>query len=435
MDRLNGLDTYPAVQDYLFSLKAKGVKFGIDRMQVLAAEIGHPERAVPIIHLAGTNGKGSTAAMLDAILRASGQRVGLYTSPHLVRLGERVQVDREILTEAEIMAFTRQLIPVADRLGTRGEDDHPSFFEFMTAMAFMQFARRECDIAVAEVGLGGELDATNIVQPIVTAITSIGFDHCEILGHTHAEIARAKAGIIKPGVPVVIGRMPAEAEAVVRARAVALDCPIHSVRETFESPGASYPETALEGDCQRWNAGTATLVARALPASFGVSKNTITTGLAAAQWPARWQRIPWGDNTLIIDASHNPEGAESLARNLVRLIAEIGEKPTIVVGALGVARAGALMSVISQYAAEIHLVVPNQARSCSHAALRELIPGDFTGEVFDDDVATLFSAHGMRQARRSGRSMVVTGSIYLAGEVMAQLNPETGPGEGRLQDF
>ncbi|MGY8719622.1 MAG: bifunctional folylpolyglutamate synthase/dihydrofolate synthase, partial [Verrucomicrobiia bacterium] len=167
------LTDYSSVQDYLFGLKAKGIKFGIDRMRSLAAEIGHPERQLPVIHLAGTNGKGSTAAMLDQILRRAGKKVGLYTSPHLVKLGERVQVEREILTETEIVEYTRELLPVAERLGASSPDDHPSFFEFMTAMAFLQFARKGCDVAVAEVGLGGELDATNFVQPAVTAITSI----------------------------------------------------------------------------------------------------------------------------------------------------------------------------------------------------------------------------------------------------------------------
>ena len=184
------LTDYAAVQDYLFSLKAQGLKFGIDRMRLLAAAIGQPERAVPCVHVAGTNGKGSVSAMLDAIFQEAGLRRGLYTSPHLVRLGERVQVNRQILTEAEIMAYTRELRPIAARLAaTGGVDDHPSFFEFMTAMAFLQFARKGCDVNVIEVGMGGRLDATNIVTPAVSVITSIGLDHCEMLGHTVELIA------------------------------------------------------------------------------------------------------------------------------------------------------------------------------------------------------------------------------------------------------
>ncbi len=435
MDSTIELTDYPAVQDYLFSLKAQGVKFGIDRMRALAAAIGHPERAVPIIHLAGTNGKGSTAAMLDAILRAAGCKVGLYTSPHLVRLGERVQVDRQILSENEIVAYTRELLPVAARLGAADPDDHPSFFEFMTAMAFLQFSRQGCDVAVAEVGLGGELDATNVVEPTVCAITSIGFDHCEILGYTHAEIAAAKAGIIKRGVPVVIGRMPAEAEEVIRQRAVELKCPVTSVREVFGEELEGYPHTAMEGDCQRWNAATATLVARALPASFGIDEAAIERGLKTALWPARWQHFRLGETDLVLDASHNPEGAESLERNLQRLEATLGHKPRIVVGALGLPRAGALLDVVSRFAAEIYLVVPHQARACSHADLRKLIPASFNGAVHDSTIESLLGEGGELRNLPAGESVVVTGSIYLAGEVLCAMEPELGPNEARLQDF
>ncbi len=429
------MSDYPEVQDYLFSLKAKGVKFGIDRMRALARALDHPERAVPVIHLAGTNGKGSTAAMLDAILRAAGKRVGLYTSPHLVRLGERVQVDRRTLSETEIVNYTRELLPMAASLAESDPDDHPSFFEFMTAMAFLQFQRQSCDVAVVEVGLGGELDATNIVQPTVCAITSIGFDHCEILGHTHAEIAAAKAGILKPGVPVVMGRLPAEAEAVVRARAAELGCPISSVRDVFGDNTVDYPETAMEGDCQRWNAATATLVARALPAEWGIAEAAIRVGLRSAHWPARWQHFQLGQTDLVLDASHNPEGAESLERNLQRLVGELGHKPVIVVGALGASRAGALLEVVARFASRIHLVVPNQARACTHQELRALIPADFAGEVHDSKVEALLGPSGSLKALPFDEAVVVTGSIYLAGEVLSLIAPEQGPNEARLQDF
>src|SRR3954471_17675713 len=173
---------YAAVAEYLFAQKAHGAKFGVDRMAALAAALDHPERAVACIHVAGTNGKGSVSAMLDAILHAAGWRTGLFTSPHLVHLGERVQVDRRKLTEAEIVAFMAELRPIADQLGARDPDDRPSFFEYMSAMAFLQFARQRCDISVIEVGLGGRLDATNIVTPEVGVITSIAMDHSEILG-------------------------------------------------------------------------------------------------------------------------------------------------------------------------------------------------------------------------------------------------------------
>lgn len=424
---------YQEVQDYLFGLKAKGVKYGIDRMRGLAQALGHPERELPLIHLAGTNGKGSTAAMLDSILRLAGYRVGLYTSPHLVRLGERVQVDRVELTESEIVDYTRELKPMAEKLGAVAESDHPSFFEFMTAMAFLQFHRQACQVGVVEVGLGGELDATNIVQPAITAITSIGFDHCEILGHTHAEIASAKAGIIKPGVPVVMGRLPAEAEAVVRQKAHRVDAPLVSVRERFGEALAGYPVTAMEGDCQRWNAGTAQLIIETL--GWGIPASVIRTGLARAHWPARWQHLRWQDREVILDASHNPDGAVELAQNLTRLRAELQGPMTVVVGALGLSRAGPLIETVAKFADQIFLVMPAQARACSHADLRSLLPATYSGQVHDRTVSQLFEAQGLLALTRPGDTVVVTGSIYLAGEVLAALTPEHPKSETHLQDF
>jgi dihydrofolate synthase / folylpolyglutamate synthase len=429
------LSDYAAVQDYLFGLKAKGMKFGIDRMRGLSAALRHPERAQPIIHLAGTNGKGSTAAMLDAILRAAGKRVGLYTSPHLVRLGERVQVDRQILSEAEIIAFVAELRPVAEELGQLGPDDHPSFFEFMTAMAFLQFARRHCDVGVVEVGLGGRLDATNVVQPEVSVITSIGFDHCEMLGYTLTSIATEKAGIIKPGRPVVMGRLPPEAEAVVRAIARAQGSELHSVREEFGEDLDGYPHTSLEGDYQRWNAATATLVARCLPASWGINAGHVEHGLDHSNWPGRWQRLEVGERRLILDASHNPEGAQVLDVSLRRLEAETGRRPIIVAGVLGPQRAESLLASVGRHAAAVHLVVPQQARACSHEELVKLLPPEFTGPVHRSTVAGLFPRPDICTAGGPDDVIVVTGSIYLVGEVLARLQPERGPGEGRLQDF
>ena len=426
---------YAAIREYLFALKARGPKFGIDRMRVLVEALGHPEFRYPVIHVAGTNGKGSVAAMLDAILHAAGLRTGLYTSPHLVRLGERVQVDRQLLTEAEIVAYVDELRPVAADLARSSADDHPSFFEFMTAMAFLQFARKKVDVAVVEVGLGGRLDATNVVQPEVTAITSIGFDHCEMLGDRLELIAAEKAGIIKPGRPVVLGRMPAVAEQVIRAIAADRNAQVVSVREEFGETVDRYPNTSLEGDYQRWNAATATLVARLLPAHWRPGEGDILRGLLHADWPGRWQRMSIGGRPLIMDASHNPEGASVLDTNLGRLVAETGRKPVIMTGVLGEYRARALLEVIGRHAREIHLAMPHQSRACSFAELEQCISPVFGGRIAHTTVAEAFPGPGRCTLGGPDDVVVVTGSIYLIGEVFERIEPGRGAGEGRLQDF
>jgi dihydrofolate synthase/folylpolyglutamate synthase len=429
------LTDYTAVQEYLFSLKAKGVKYGIDRMNSWLEAIGHPEMRTPVIHITGTNGKGSTAAMLEAIFRAAGWRTGLYTSPHLVRLGERVQVNRELLTEQEITAYTSELKPIAEEVSRANPDDHPSFFEFMTAMAFQQFARKQCDIALIEVGLGGRLDATNVVLPEVAVITSVGLDHCEMLGDTIEKIAAEKAGIIKQGKPVVIGYLPPEAERVVREIAASRKAKVFSVREEFGDDPVRCPTTNLEGDYQRWNSATATLVAKILPERWRLNDAIVTRGLQNVSWAGRWQRMTLGGRTLILDASHNPEGAQVLDTNLKRLIAENGRPPVVVTGVLGAARARPLLETISRYAREIHLVMPQQARACTFEQLEALVPSHYKGTICRTTVAEVFPGPGQCTVGGAHDTVLVTGSIYLLGEVFARLEPQRGPGEGRLQDF
>lgn len=429
------LADYASVTEYLYALKAGGVKFGIDRMRRLAATLGHPERTYPVIHVAGTNGKGSVSAMLDAILHAAGWRTGLYTSPHLVKLGERVQVDRRLLTEAEIVAYTNELRPLAAQAAASAADEHATFFEFMTAMAFLQFQRRRADIAIVEVGLGGRLDATNVVRPEITVITSIGLDHIAELGGTVELIAREKAGIIKPGRPVVMGRLPPEAERVVRGVAAVQGAPVHSVREVFGEDLAAYPATNLEGDYQRWNAATATLVARLLPAKWKLTGKIITRGLQQVNWPGRWQRTTLGGRALILDASHNPEGAQVLERNLQQLTTTTGRQPVIVAGALGEFRARALLEVVCRHAQEVHLVTPHQARASSFEEMLALVPAEMRGRTHRGTVEQLFPDARTCAAGGPGDTVVVTGSIYLLGEVLARIEPGRGAGEGKLQDF
>jgi dihydrofolate synthase/folylpolyglutamate synthase len=352
-----------------------------------------------------------------------------------VKLGERVQVDRRKLTEGEICEYVRELRPIADEISDGQPDDRPSFFEFMTAMALLQFARHGCEIGVIEVGMGGRLDATNIITPEVSVITSISMDHCEYLGDTIEKIAMEKAGIIKPGRPVVIGRMPAGAEKVIRGRAAELGAKVHAVAAEYGEELERYPHTNLEGDYQRWNAATATLAARTLPARWRITPEVIAAGLHHVDWPGRWQRVRLDGRLLILDASHNPEGATVLAVNLQHLYAETGRRPVVITGVLGAARARPLIETVCRFAREVHLVVPQQARACSHDELMALVPADYTGRCERGEVAKLFPDSGGCSVGGPDDVLVVTGSIYLLGEVMARLAPQRGQGEGRLQDF
>ncbi|HLP25509.1 MAG TPA: folylpolyglutamate synthase/dihydrofolate synthase family protein [Acidobacteriota bacterium] len=427
---------YTAATEYLYALKSAGVKFGVDRMRGLAEALGHPERSYPVVHIAGTNGKGSVSAMVESILRGAGYRTGLYTSPHLVKLGERVQVNRRILSEAEIIRFANELVPVAEKLGTAGPDDYPSFFEFMTAMAFLQFARGRVDAAVIEVGMGGRLDATNVVQPEVTVVTSIGYDHMEQLGDTLEKIATEKAGIVKPARPLVIGRLPTEAEAVIRGIAAERGAPVASVREEFGEDIARYPATNLEGDYQRWNAATATLISRLLRSRLPrLTDDAIAEGLRQVAWPGRWQRTTLGGRTVILDASHNPEGAAVLDMNMRRLVAEFGRKPIVVTGVLGEFRARALLEVIARHAREVHLIPPHQARACSYEELERIGGPDLSGRLKRATIDAVFPDAQTCALGGPDDVVVVTGSIYLLGEILAHIQPGCGAGEQKLQDF
>jgi len=426
----------PAVRSFLHGLKARGMALGLERMRRFLAEIGDPQNKVPCIHIAGTNGKGSVAAMLEAILRVAGWKTGLYTSPHLVKLGERVQVNRESLSDDQLTRSVQELQPIVERIGlSSGEDAVPSYFEFMTALAFGQFAARGCDVAIIEVGLGGRLDATNVVTPEVSVITSIGLDHCEVLGNTLEEIAAEKAGIIKPRVPVVIGQLPNEAERVIRKIAAENDAPIVSVAERFGSDFAQYPATNLAGDYQRTNAATAALAARALATRWQISGSVIERGLANVNWAGRWQQFAVDGRNLIVDSSHNAEGATVLDANLRYVTKTTGRTPIVIVGVLGLTRAKALLPVVAKHAREIHLVAPKQARACSVEQLRGLVPAGFLGAVIDDRVERIFPMPQVCAVGGAGDTVVVTGSIYLAGEVLGRLDPTNLANDNDLQDF
>jgi len=426
---------YSQVKEYLFGLKYHGAKYGIDRMLLLAEAMGQPQRTFPVIHVAGTNGKGSVAAMLESIYRGVGLRTGMFTSPHLVHLGERVQVNRRNLSPEAICAYTAELRKLGEAIAATEPDAHPSFFEFMTGMAFLHFAREQVDVGIIEVGLGGELDATNVVSPALTIITSIGYDHMPQLGNTLGEIARAKAGIIKPRVPLILGQVPPEAEAVILEIAAKNDAPVHKVTDAFGTDLADYPQTNLDGEYQRLNAATATLAARVLRSRFPISHANISAGLHAVNWPGRWQAMPLHDNkTLILDTSHNIDGARQLDRNLHRLVRETGEKPRILAGVLGDYRARALLEVVALYAREILFIRPAQQRACSVEELAACLPEGCTVPWRRGDVQEVFPAKGVCAVGDPGETLVATGSIYLMGEILDRLQNEPPASEESLQD-
>lgn len=319
------MSTYPETIGYLFALQRVGIKLGLDNIRTLLEAVGNPHTRWPAIHLAGTNGKGSTAAMLEAILRRGGYRVGLYTSPHLIDFSERIRVDRQPVSREVVIEFVDRLRPVIDAI-------QPSFFEVTTALAFRYFADCQVDIAIIETGMGGRLDSTNVLTPLVTAITPIGMDHQEYLGDTLEAIAAEKAGIIKPEVPCLTNNRNEEVLAVLRDHCRRRQAPFLSLGETPHPPellsadiegsrfSLQYGTERLEnlflnlpGAHQLDNALLAVGVIRELRRAFPLPEDAIAAGLQDVQWRGRLHRISRNPD-IIIDVSHNPAGvAETLA--------------------------------------------------------------------------------------------------------------------------
>lgn len=421
------MKSFADTREYLYSLKNAGSKYGIDRMRLLVEALGHPEKQFPLIHVAGTNGKGSVCAMLESLYRTNGYKTGFFSSPHLVHLGERAQVNRQILTESGIVEYTKQLKPIAAELGKTDPDCHPSFFEFMAAMAFQRFASEQVDIACIETGLGGRLDATNVVDPELSIITTVSLDHTELLGDRIEIIAREKAGIIKPGKPVLIGRLPAEAESVVREIAAEQGCTVYALRDRFPDE-STLPTTNLAGSFQRWNAALALYATELLADRFPIQS---TAGLQQIDWPGRWQHIQLEDRTLILDATHNPEGAQMLAENL----SQLDEKPIIVAGTLGEDRGRSLMDAITPYAQELHLVEPNQPRATTTTFLASRLPTDRDFSVTHSKLEQIIPAPQSCSLGKPGDTIVLTGSLYLIGEVLERLQAPKPTELGSLQDL
>ena len=415
----------------LHALETFGIKLGLANMERLCEALGHPERGFPSLHVAGTNGKGSVTAMAHAALRAAGLRAARYTSPHLVSLNERYVIGDAPVGDAELAAVADRVLDAADALVAYGTlAAPPTFFEAATAMAFELFRDAQVEVAVLEVGLGGRFDATNIVTPLVSAITSIGFDHQQHLGSTLGAIAFEKAGIIKPGVPVVMAPLPADAEAVVRqvaagrgSRVVRADEGARMEARADEgraiveiaTPAHRYRPVALalRGDHQVENAlVTIRLLEEARVAGVPVTHDAIERGLSDAVWPARLELIELrGGRRLLLDSAHNADGAAALARYLARWHPE---RPPLVFGAMRDKDVTAILSALLPVVGPVVTTAPANRRAAD--------PDTLVEEVRALDPARAVTADGdpmraLDRAFTSGRLACVAGSIFLAGEV------------------
>jgi len=303
-----------------------GVDLGLERIEVLLGALGHPQRRVPIVHVAGSNGKGSVCAYLSSVLGAAGYRVGRYTSPHLVSWRERICINEQLIEAADLRRVLDRVIAAIDPA-----QPSPTQFEVFTAAAWLYFAESEVDVAVIEVGLGGRLDATNVVEaPLVSVITSLSREHWQRLGPTLADIAREKAGILKPGRPAVVGPLPPEAESVVKARLVELACPVvwphpaqpvgdNQARYATAQDSLTYP-LPFPGEHQLVNSALAVEALLELRRQgWKIPNAAIVQGMGAARWPGRLQWVSWQDDAgqahpLLIDGAHNPAAAQVLRR-------------------------------------------------------------------------------------------------------------------------
>ncbi len=420
-------------RDRLLSLEAFGIKLGLDSVRTLLSELDHPERTFPTLHIAGTNGKGSTAAMVERALRAAGRTTGLYTSPHLDRLEERVAIDGQPVDTGRFEEVLAVVLDAVDRALAAGTlTVTPTFFEVTTAIAFEVFRRAGVDVAVIEVGLGGRFDATNVITPAAGAITSIAIDHQRHLGQTLAEIAREKAGIVKPGVPFVVGTLPADARAIIERVAVeaggrlveaahladqGLEVQSGTAVVRFVTPVRAYPSVRL-GMAGRHQVGNAAIAVRLLELAdaggIPVNAEAIRSGLEHARWPARIEWLRTADGDVLIDAAHNPAGAGALAAYLT----EAGVKPLpIVLAVMKDKDLDGMVGALAHVASRFVTTETTHERSYSAADLAQIVGrlSSVPTTAEPDPIAAIRLA-----VAATGRA-AAAGSIYFVGPARARL--------------
>ncbi len=414
--------TYSQAIQFLYRLRWFGAKFGLDNTLRLAALAGNPQKKLRFIHVAGTNGKGSTCAMLEAIYRAAGLRVGLFTSPHLVAFGERMQVNREMISESETAALVDRMRELLERGWGATSDpeqakEHPTFFEVVTVMALLHFVEKKCDLVIWETGLGGRLDATNIVTPLASVITNIQYDHQQYLGQTLAGIASEKAGIIKAGVPVITGTDEPEALEVIRETARKKNAPLTIVAagET-ERPPLVEIQLPLLGQHQRGNAAVALVTVRALGGQIAVSENAMREGLSRVHWAGRLQLITRpGGQRILLDGAHNVDGAEMLVAALREYFPS--SKPVMVLGILRDKDWPAMCERLAPLASRILLVPVHSERTAEPHGLAEVCRRANPQAPVVEHVSLADAL-----ADTAGDAFVtIAGSLYLIGEAMELL--------------
>ena len=432
---------YESAVRYLLSLgrelaaptQAAAAKFDLENITVLAERLGRPDRAYPSVHIAGTNGKGSTAALLESILRHAGYRTGLNTSPHLEKINERLRINgEEIGDDAFAEIFTRIHVFIEELLAAGKLRAHPTYFECVTAMAFEYFARERVECGVFEVGLGGRLDATNIISPAVSVITRIDFDHENFLGHSLREIAAEKAGILKPGVPAVLAEQRPEAREVLLTRAKQLGCPVIEATQAFRidresmqngRARASVLETAsgtsfeiapsLPGHFQLQNALNAIATARLLHArGFRISNDALTQGVASTVWPGRLEKLQ-SHPDVYLDGAHNPSAARELATFLQQNFA--GRKLWLLYAALRDKAVDEVAGLLFPLASEVIFTEPRTPRAVSAKQLAE-IAGHHAASFSLIPDAERALEHALAKAAPDD-AIFITGSLYLVGQL------------------
>jgi len=406
--------TYAEAIQFLYALRLFGAKFGLENTFRLAELAGNPQKQLRFIHAAGTNGKGSTCAMLESIYRAAGLRVGLFTSPHLVSFRERIQINRQFISEADVVRLVDDLKPL---LGSFHDEHHPTFFEAVTVMALRYFAVQNCDLVIWETGLGGRLDATNIVTPLASVITNIGIEHSQWLGDTIEKIAAEKAGIIKPGVPVVTAATQGHGLEVIETIAGEKHSPCTIINTAQVSQLLPALELPLHGPHQRLNAALAVATVRTLANQIPVADAALSTGLANVRWPGRMQRVQTASGqTILLDGAHNPDGAEALR---IALQEEFpNSKPTMIFGVFRDKDSSSMCHSLAPLAGKILLTPVHSDRSEDPSKL-VAVCSESNPRAAIEVCASLAEA---LQKSTSVPFVVIAGSLYLIGEAIELLH-------------